>query len=54
MTYEPSIHYSRESNGKAERLNRTMSQMVRGSLVSSGLQENLAGEAFNMAVYVKN
>lgn len=46
--------YSDESNGRVERFNRTLFQIMRTSLLSSRLLKNKWGEAVNMAVYVKN
>jgi hypothetical protein len=37
VVHERSPAYSHESNGMAERLNRTLGTMVRGMLASSGL-----------------
>ena len=52
ITHELTPPYSHESNGVAERFNRTIITMARGML--SGLPLNLWSEATNTAVYLKN
>src|SRR5262249_26126395 len=46
--------YSPESNGVAERKNRTLLDMVNSMICSSGLPENLWGEALLTACHVLN
>lgn len=46
--------YSPQSNGKAERVNRTIKERVRAALVESGLGQELWAEAAVAATYVMN
>ncbi|CAL8089132.1 unnamed protein product [Prunus armeniaca] len=46
--------YSPQSNGVAERKNRTLMDMVNSMLLSSGLPENLWGEAMLTACFILN
>ena len=43
-----------EMNGIAERMNRTLIEMVRAMLKDSGLEKHFWGEALNYATYVRN
>ena len=54
IKHEYSPAYSHESNGLAERFNRTLITMVRGMLNSSGLPLTFWSEAASTAVYTKN
>lgn len=53
INHEPITPYYHESNGNADRFNRTISQIVRTTPLSSRLPKNLSAEAFNMEVCVK-
>ena len=46
--------YSPESNGMAERKNRTLKEMMNAMLVSSRLSSNMWGEAILSACYIQN
>jgi hypothetical protein len=52
IIHDPTPPYSHESNGVAERLNRTIMNMVRAMLVK--LDKRLWQEAVHTAVYLKN
>lgn len=54
IEHEPTVAYSSQSNGISERANRTIMDMVRPMLHSSGLPLSLWGEAAGTACYVKN
>ena len=51
---QPSTHYSPESNGVSERLNRTLLDMARSMLFGANLPSNLWPEALSAALYIKN
>ena len=46
--------YSPESNGIAERKNRTIKEMINSMLVSSGLSSNMWGEAILSVCHIQN
>lgn len=48
------VQYTPQQNGVAERANRTLVEMARCLLISSGLPESLWAEAVNTAVYLRN
>ncbi|XP_049318346.1 uncharacterized protein LOC105224069 isoform X1 [Bactrocera dorsalis] len=48
------VPYTPQQNGVAERLNRTLIEMARCMVVSSGVNESLWVEAVNTAVYLRN
>jgi len=54
ITHETSTPYSPQSNGIAERLNRTLNNMVRGMLFSAELPQSFWAEAVTTASYIKN
>ena len=54
IEHETTVGYSSQSNGMAERTNRTLLDMVYPMLFSSGLPLPLWGEAIVTACYVKN
>jgi len=54
ITHEPTSAYSSASNGVAERMNRTLMDMVRSMLLTSGLPAPFWGEAVHTAVKVRN
>src|SRR5579859_5301861 len=50
----PSAPYSPESNGIAERLNRTLNEMVRAMLFQAIMPQRFWGEAVTAAAEIKN
>jgi hypothetical protein len=54
IIHEQTPAYSHESNGMAERFNRTVITMARGMIHRSKLPLSFWGEAINTAVYIKN
>lgn len=51
---ETNAGYNPESNGVAERINRTLMEKARSMLVDSGLEKNLWGEAVIASTYLTN
>ena len=54
IIHEVTPPYSPQSNGVAERKNRTLKDMVNAMLISSGLSQNMWGEAILTANYLLN
>ena len=54
IIHEVTPPYSPESNGVAERKNRTLKNMVKAMLISSGAPLNLWGEAILSACLIQN
>lgn len=54
IVHQTTVCYSPQQNGVAERANRTLVEMARCLLVSSGLPQSLWGEATNTATYIRN
>lgn len=54
VIFEPTIPYTPEQNGVAERLNRTLLEKARALLAAAGLPKFLWGEAVHTACYLKN
>jgi transposase InsO family protein len=54
IIHEATPLYSPESNGVAERKNRTLKEMMNAMLVSFGLPTNMWGEAILLACYIQN
>ena len=54
IIHQTIVPYSPQQNGIAERKNRTLKEMMNAMLLSSGLQQNLWGEAILSANYVLN
>lgn len=54
IIHEKTNYYSPQMNGVAERLNRSLMDMVNTMLVSSNLPKQLWGEAISTASYIKN
>ena len=54
IIHEVTPPYSPESNGVAERKNRTLKEMMNAMLLSSGLPQNMWGEAILSANYLLN
>ena len=52
--HQTTTPYSPQQNGIAERKNRTLKEMMNAMLLSSGLPQNLWGEAILSANYVLN
>jgi len=54
IRHETMMVYTPEQNGVAERLNRTLMDLVRSTLHESGLPKNAWAEFIYSAVYVRN
>ena len=54
IIHETTLSYSPESNGVAERKNRTLKEMKNAMLVSSEAPLNLWGEAILSACHIQN
>jgi hypothetical protein len=54
IRHETSAPYTPEQNGTAERTNRTLLDIVRCMLLSSGLPSSLWAEAVSYATYIRN
>ena len=54
IIHQTTAHYSPQQNGIAERKNRPLKEMMNAMLLSSGLPQNLWGEAILSANYVLN
>ena len=54
IIHEVTPPYSPESNGVAERKNRTLKKIMNAMLVSSSIPDNLWGEAFLIACFLHN
>jgi transposase InsO family protein len=52
--HQTSVPYTPQQNGKAERLNRTLVEMVRSMLAATDLPYSLWGEAIETAAYLRN
>nr|GEW77385.1 Pol polyprotein [Tanacetum cinerariifolium] len=54
IRHDVTAHYSPQQNGIAERKNRTLKEMVNAMLISSGLSQDMWGEAILTATYLLN
>ena len=54
IIHEVTPPYSPESNGVAERKNRTLKEMMNAMLISSSVPDNLWGEALLTACFLQN
>ena len=54
IIHETTTPYSPQSNGVAERKNRTLKKMMNAMLINSGLPQNMWGEAILSANYLLN
>ena len=54
IDHQTTMAYSPQSNGKAERLNRTLMEKTRAMLSEANLPESLWGEAITTANYLRN
>ena len=54
IRHEITAPYSLQSNGIAERKNRTFKEMVTAMLISSGMKQDMWGEAILAATYLLN
>ena len=54
IVHQTTAPYSPQQNGVAERENRTLKDMMNAMLISSGLPQNLWGEAILSANYILN
>jgi len=54
IIFEASAIYAHEQNGKAERMNRTISDMAWTMMIETCLPETMWAEAFRTACYIRN
>ena len=54
FVHEITTPYSSQSNGIVERKNRTLKEMMNAMLISSGLPQNMWGEAILSSNYLLN
>jgi Reverse transcriptase (RNA-dependent DNA polymerase) len=54
IIHQPTPAYAHESNGMAERLNRTLNEMARAMLIQANMPQQFWDEAIQTAAYVKN
>ena len=54
IIHQTTAPYSPQQNGIVERKNRTLKEMMNAMLISSGLSQNLWGEAILSANYILN
>jgi len=54
IEHQMTTHYSPESNGVAERLNRTLNEMAMSMLFAANLPDTLWPQAIGTAVYIRN
>jgi len=54
IQHEPTIAYTPEQNGVAERLNRTLVEAAQSMIFHAGLNSNYWGEAVATAAYIRN
>ena len=54
IIHQTSVPYIPQQNGIVERKNRTLKEMMNAMLISSGLPQNLWGEALLSANYILN
>ena len=54
IIHETTTPYSPQSNGVVERKNRTLKEIMNATLISSGLPQNMWGEAILSANYLLN
>jgi transposase InsO family protein len=54
IIFKASVIYAHEQNGKAERMNRTISDMARTMMTEACLPETMWAEVFQMASYIRN
>ena len=54
IIHQTTAPYSPQSNGVAERKNRTLKEMMNAMLISSGLPQNMCGEALLSANFLLN
>ena len=54
IEFQPSAPHSPAQNGAAERLNRTLTELMRAMILEKDLPQTLWAEAINHAVYIRN
>lgn len=54
ILHQTTVSHTPQQNGVAERVNRTLVEMVRCMLCESGLTQSLWAEAINTATYIRN